>query len=104
MFSAVGSCFLGTLLIFQRQLRVELEDLQISVQGRVEMVTEGNDIGKYEIKDIEISLNVKVKGDEDDKVIVEDCIRLAEQHCPIKRTLQKAIPITIKSMIETSLG
>lgn len=102
--SALGSCLLGTFLVFQRKLRLQLQDIQVSAQGSVEMINEGEDRGKYDIKGIEVSIHVRVEGDEYEEEIAGDCIRLTKQHCPVTRALQKSIPITIQSAIETSLG
>jgi uncharacterized OsmC-like protein len=100
MISALGSCFLGTFLVFQRQLRLRLQDIQVSAQGSVEMINEGEDQGKYDIKGIELSVYIRIVGDKFEEKIAGDCIRLTEEHCPVSRTLRKAVPITIKSNIE----
>lgn len=100
MISALGSCFLGTFLVFQRQLRLNLQDIQVSAQGSVEMTKEGEDQGKYDVKGIELSVHIRVAGDAFDKTVAEDCTRLTEEHCPVSRTLRKAVPITVKSEIE----
>lgn len=99
LLSSVGSCFLGTFLVFQRQFRLELVDLKIYARESVDMATAGPDRGKYDITSMELHVFVKVKGDEDDKMIVGDCIRLTEQHCPINRALRKAFPVKISSEI-----
>ena len=100
MISALGSCFLGTFLVFQRQLRLQLQDVQVSAQGNVEMVDKGEDKGKYDVKDIELNIHIKIVGDEFDKTVADDCIRMTEKHCPVSRTLRKAVPITVKNKIE----
>jgi len=100
--SALGSCLLGTFLVFQRQVRLQLQDIQISVKGNVEMVTQGKDEGKFDITDIDVFINIKLDGDEFEADIANDCLRLTKEHCPVTRTLQKAIPINIESKIETS--
>ena len=102
--SALGSCFLGTFLVFKRQLRLQLQDIQVSAQGSVEMINEGEDRGKYDIKGIEVSIRIRIVGDKFEEELAGDCIRLTKQHCPVTRLLQKAIPITIQSKIETSPG
>ena len=102
--SALGSCLLGTFLVFQRQVRLQVQDIQISAKGNVEMATQGKDEGKYDITDIEVFINIKVEGDEFEADIAGDCLRLTKEHCPVTRTLQKAIPIKIESKIETSPG
>ena len=101
-FSALGSCFLGTFLVFKRQLRLRLQDLQISVQGSVDLISRGKYRGKYAIAGIEVSVYTKIEGEQDAKEIASDCIRLTEQHCPITRALRKAVPIKILSQIETT--
>lgn len=100
MMSALGSCYLGTFLVFQRQLHLQLQDIQVYVKGNVEMLNEGEDRGKYEIKDIEVSVDIRIVGDEFEVTMAEDCIRLAKEHCPVSRTLRKAVPVTVKSKIE----
>lgn len=102
-FSSLGSCFLGTFLSFQRQLHLRLQDLQVSVEGSVDLISRGKDRGKYAITGIEISVYTKIEGDQDEKVIASDCIRLTEEHCPIARALRKAVPIKILSQIETTI-
>jgi len=102
LFSAFGSCFLGTFLVFQRQLRLQLQDLQISVQGSVDMIKRGKYRGKYAITGIEVSIYTKIEGNQHEEGIASDCIRLTEEHCPVYRALQKAVPIKILSEIETT--
>jgi len=102
--AALGSCLLGTFLIFQRQVGLQVEDIQISAKGNVEMATQGKDEGKYDITGIDVLVNIKVEGDEFEADVAGDCLRLTKEHCPVTRTLQKAIPITIESKIETSLS
>ena len=104
LFSALGSCFLGTFLVFQRQLRLRLQDLQISVRGSVDMIRRGKYRGKYAVKDAEVSVRIKIEGDEFEEEIASDCVRLAEEHCPITRALQGKVLITVKSEIETVSG
>lgn len=100
--SALGSCLLGTFLVFQKQARLQVQDIKISAKGNVEMVTQGKDEGKYDITGIDVLINIKVEGDEFEAEVAGDCLRLTKEHCPVTRTLQKAIPITIESKIETS--
>lgn len=102
LFAAFGSCFLGTFLVFKRQLRLQLQDLQISVQGNVDLIRRGKYRGKYAITGIEASIYARVKGNQDEERIASDCIRLTKEHCPINRALQKAIPIKILSEIEAT--
>ncbi len=102
-FSSLGSCFLATFLTFQKKLQLQLKDLQVSVKGSVDPITHGKEQGKYAITGIEMSVYVKVEGDQDEKDIAEDCIRLTEEHCPIGLALQKAVPIKIISQIETTI-
>lgn len=97
LFSAVGSCFLGTFLVFLRQLRLKLIDLQISVGGSVEV---SKDPGRYEITGIDVHVKVAVKGSENKKDFVSDCIRMTKNHCPTTRALQGSVPIKITSEIE----
>lgn len=104
LFSALGSCFLGTFLVFQRQLRLELQDLQISVGGSVDLIRRGKYRGKYAITGIDLFVHVKIDDDEDEKEIVNDCIRLTKEHCPVNRALHKSVPITVQSKIETTQG
>lgn len=101
--SALGSCLLGTFLVFQRQVRLQVKDIQISAKGNVEMATQGKDEGKYDITSIDVFINIKVEGDEFDAEIAGDCLRLTKEHCPVTRMLEKAIPVKIESKIETSL-
>jgi len=100
MISALGSCFLGTFLVFQRQLRLQLQDVKVSAQGSVELITEGEDRGKYDLKEVELFVHIKAVGDEFEEVVAEDCIRMTKEHCPVSRTLRKAAPIIVKSKIE----
>ncbi len=104
LFSAVGSCFLGTFLVFQRQLRLKLIDLQISVEGSVEQAKGGKNSGKYEITGIDLHVRVAVEGDEYEKDIVGDCIRMTKEHCPTTRALQDSVPIKIISEIKMVAG
>jgi uncharacterized OsmC-like protein len=99
LFAAVGSCFLGTFLVFQRQLRLELIDLQISVEGGMEQAQEGKNAGKYDLTNIDVHVKVVVKGSEDEKDIVSDCIRMTRDHCPTTRALQDSVPINIVSEV-----
>lgn len=99
LFAAVGSCFLGTFLVFQRQLRLELIDLQILVEGSVEQAQDGKNSGKFEIARIDVHVRVAVKGDQDEADIVSDCIRMTRDHCPTTRALQDTVPINIVSDI-----
>lgn len=100
--SALGSCLLGTFLVFQRQVRLQVKDIEISAKGDVEMATQGKDEGKYDIAGIEVFINIKVEGDEFEAEVASDCLRLTKEHCPVTRTLEKAIPIKIESKIETT--
>ncbi|MFC1925539.1 OsmC family protein [Chloroflexota bacterium] len=100
LISALTSCFLGTFLVFKRQLRLKLKDIQVSAQGSVEMIKEKEDRGKYDITGVELSVHIIIADDEFEQAIAEDCIRLAEEHCPVSRTLKKAVPVTVKSKIE----
>lgn len=104
LFAAVGSCFLGTFLVFQRRLRLELIDLQISVEGSVEQAQDGKNAGKYDLTNIDVHVKVVVKGSEDEEDIVSDCIRMTRDHCPTTRALQDSVPIKIISEIEMVAG
>lgn len=99
LLAAIGSCFLGTFLIFQRQLRLKLVDLQIAVEGSLEQARGGKSFGKYELAGISLHVEVAVEGSEDEQVIVADCLRLTGEHCPITRALQDSIPITLTSQV-----
>ena len=95
LFSAVGSCYLGTFLVFQRQFRLELVDLQVSVEGSVELAKSGENYGKFEVTRINVHVNVAVKGDDFDRDTVGDCLRLTREHCPTMRALQDTVPINV---------
>ena len=99
LFTALGSCYLGTFLVFQRQLRLELVDMNVSVEGSVELGKSGKNFGKFDITHLDVHVNVAVKGDEDDKDIVGDCLRLTREHCPTMRALQNTVPIDVFSEI-----
>ena len=98
--SSIGSCFLGTFLVFQKQLRLKLQDIRVSALGNVELINEGEDRGKFDIKSVELFIDVTVVGDSFEEVVVGDCIRLTKEHCPVSRLLRKAVPVTVKSKIE----
>jgi len=100
--AALGSCLLGTFLVFQRQVLLQVQDIQISAIGNVEMVTQGKDEGKYDITGVKVLVNIKVEGDEFEAEVASDCLRLTKEHCPVTRALQRSFPITIESKIETS--
>lgn len=100
LLSAVGSCFIGTFLVFQRQLRIELVDMRAFVKGRLELGTEGENDGKYDFTGIDMHIKVTVKGDEYEKEIVGDCLRMTKNHCPTTRAMEKAVPLKIFSQIE----
>ena len=99
LFTAVGSCYLGTFLVFQRQLRLELVDMNVSVEGSVELAKSGNNYGKFEVTLINVHVNVAVKGDEFDEDTVGDCLRLTREHCPTMRALQDTVPINVVSKV-----
>jgi uncharacterized OsmC-like protein len=99
LFTAVGSCYLGTFLVFQRQLRLELVDMNVSVEGSVELAKSGKNYGKFDITHLDVHVRVTVKGDDDDKDIVGDCLRLTREHCPTIRALQDTVPIDVVSEI-----
>jgi organic hydroperoxide reductase OsmC/OhrA len=99
LFTAVGSCYLGTFLVFQRQLRLELVDMNVSVEGSVELNKSGKDFGKFDVTHLDVHVKVAVKGDEDDRDIVGDCLRLTREHCPTMRALQNTVPIDVVSEI-----
>jgi organic hydroperoxide reductase OsmC/OhrA len=99
LFSAVGSCFLGTFIVFQRQLRLKLIDLQVSVEGAVELANQGKDDGKYEITGIDVHVKAVVEGAQFEKDIVDDCVRMTKEHCPTIRALQGSVFIRIVSEI-----
>jgi len=101
LLSSLGSCLLGTFQLFQGRLRLRMQDLQISIRGSVDMIKAGKDQGKYELTDIDVFIHVTIEGDEYEAEVAGDCIRLTEEHCPVTRTLKKAVPITVKSKIET---
>lgn len=100
LLSAVGSCFIGTFLVFQRQLQVEMVDMRVFVKGRLELGTEGENDGKYDITRIDVYIKVAVKGDDFEKDVVDDCLRMTKMHCPTTRALQKAMPLNINSEIQ----
>lgn len=100
LLSAVGGCFIGTFLVFQRQLQVELVDMRAFGKGHLELGTEGENEGKYDITSIDVYIKVIVKGDEFEKNVVEDCLRMTKMHCPTTRLLEKSIPVNIISEIE----
>lgn len=101
LLAAVGSCFLGTFLVFQRQLRLRLLDLQISVKGGMEQAKRGKNVGKYDLTNIDVRVQVTVEGDADEKDIASDCIRMTRDHCPTTRALQASVPLNIVSDIRT---
>ncbi len=104
LYSAVGSCFVGTFLVFQRQLQLKLVDLRVSTEGRVEQAKTGKNLGKYDITAINLHVMVAVEGSENEKDIVEDCIRITKEHCPTTRALQASVPIEITSEIKIISG
>ena len=98
--TALGSCFIGTFLVFQRQLQVELLDMRAFVRGRLVLGTEGDNEGKYDITHLDMHVKVKAKGDDFEKDVVDDCLRMTKNHCPTTRLLEKAIPVNIITEIE----
>jgi uncharacterized OsmC-like protein len=104
LLSAVGSCFIGTFLVFQRQLRLELVDMRAYVKGRLELGTKGENNGKYDFTGIDVYIKVTAKGDEYEKEIVGDCLRMTKNHCPTTRALAKAVPLNIISEIKMVAG
>jgi len=98
--AAVGSCFIGTFLVFQRQLQVELLDMRAFVRGNLELGTEGENEGRYDITKVDVHVKVKVEGDDFEKEVVEDCLRMTKMHCPTTRLLEKSIPVNFTTEIE----
>jgi len=98
--AAVGSCFIGTFLVFQRQLRVELLDMRAFVKGILVLGTEGENDGKYDITQVDMRVKVKAKGDDFEKDVVDDCLRMTKMHCPTTRLLEKSVPVNIITEIE----
>jgi len=98
--TAVGSCFIGTFLVFQRQLQVNLLDMRAFVTGTLELGTEGDNDGKYDITKVDMHVKVKVQGDDFEKEVLEDCLRMTKMHCPTTRLLEKSIPVNIITEIE----
>lgn len=101
LLSAVGSCFIGTFLVFLRQLQVvELLDMRAFVTGNLELGTEGENDGKYDITKIDVRVKVKAKGADFERDVVDDCLRMTRMHCPTTRLLEKAVPVNIITEIE----
>lgn len=98
--AAVGSCFIGTFLVFQRQLRVEMLDMRAFVKGNLELGTEGENDGKYDITKLDLHVKIKAKGDDFERDIVEDCLRMTKKHCPTTRLIEKSTPVNVITEIE----
>jgi len=92
--SAIGGCLLTTFLYFKKKLDVHLNELQISVNGTLEMA--GPD--GYRICGIDAKINVGTI--EKEKAKVKKCIELTKKYCHITRALEKVIPIRISERIE----
>jgi organic hydroperoxide reductase OsmC/OhrA len=92
-FSAVGGCLLTTFLYFKERLELNLKGLQVSIHGTVDSVgPEG-----YRVTGIEATIHVEV--DEREKSKAEECIGLAEDYCHLTHSLERGIPIKVRSEI-----
>jgi uncharacterized OsmC-like protein len=88
-FSAIGGCILTTFLYFKNKIKLNLRDLRIVVQGKV------NSVGAkgYRIMGIEVFINVET--DEREKSKAEKCVELAKDYCHLTRSIEQGIPIKI---------
>ena len=80
-FSAIGGCLLTTFLYFQRKLDLRLKDVQILLDGSVNLVgPEG-----YRVTGLKATMRIETVRGEEEKA--EECFKLMRDFCHIARTL-----------------
>jgi len=92
--AAIGGCLLTTFLHFKRRLDLEVEDVRVSVEGKVALVGAGG----YRIEWVDAILHVKAKNGEGD--LARRCAELARDYCHITRTIEKALPVRVYVEVE----
>jgi uncharacterized OsmC-like protein len=90
LFSSFGGCILVTYLKMARDMNLDLKGLKVSVYGRVDWTD-------YSIADVEVTISPEIR--EDEVWEADECARLAEKYCPMKRELAPALSVRIATEV-----
>jgi len=86
LFSSFGGCILVTYLRMARDMNLDLKGLKVCVNGRVDWID-------YSITDVEVTISPEIS--EDEVWEADECARLTEKYCPIRRELAPAFSVKI---------
>jgi len=86
---AVGHCLSSSLLFCLSKSRVEVKDLESSV----ELFKERNSEGRLRIKNMEV--RVKVNADEEDEGRLKRCLGIFENYCTVTQSVRTGINVNV---------
>ena len=92
-FSAIGGCLITTFLYFQRKLDLRLKDVQILLEGNVNL------IGPEGYRVTGLKATMRIKTDKGEKQKAEECFKLTRDFCHITRTMEGSLPTEITKEI-----
>lgn len=90
LFSSLGGCILVTYLRMTRDMNLDLKGLKVSVDGRVDWTG-------HSITDVEVTISPEIS--EDEVWEADECARLTEKYCPIKRELGSAFSVKMATKV-----
>jgi uncharacterized OsmC-like protein len=87
--TAVGHCLSSSLLYCLSRSRVNVRNLETTVEAK----TKKNEEGHLRIEKLEIQVHLDV--DEKDKARVPRCLEIFENYCPVTQSVRRGIDVTV---------
>jgi len=92
-FASIAGCLTTTFLFFKRKLHLEINGLEISIQGEINSHgSKGYFIGR-------IRAVMRIEVNNGDEARAQRCSDLAKEYCHITRSIEGSLPIEILSEI-----
>lgn len=90
--ASVAGCLLTTFLYFKNRLRLEVTQLKVGAQAKIEKGPEG-----YRIAEVECEIRVEVTGA--NEKAAKECMELARKYCHITRTIEEAVNVRVSGQV-----
>ena len=87
--TAVGHCLSSSLLYCLRRSRVNVRNLETTVEAK----TKSNEEEQRRIEKLEIQVHLNV--DEKDKARVSRCLEIFENYCTVTQSVRRGIDVTV---------
>jgi organic hydroperoxide reductase OsmC/OhrA len=94
--ASLGGCLLTTFLHFAKRLQLEVQDINISVGGKVSL---RKGVG-YRVGPVEARM--RVMADAEDVELVEKCSELARDYCHITRSIEDSVRVDVSIEVTAS--